>query len=112
VSVVLAWKARKPRVFSTTFALISPQASPIGGTVSKLLLPIVVNGVRYRVLEGGKGEPRFLLRSDDGDLFGVYGRNGQAVLSAAPLMLKPTVDNPFRGVDFFETGDGGLAIGG
>jgi hypothetical protein len=99
---------------STTFALISPVASPIGGTVSKILPPIVVNGLRYRVLrlEGGKRGPRFPLRSDDGDLFGVYGRNGQAVLSAAPLILKLSVDNPFRGVDFFETECGGLVIGG
>jgi hypothetical protein len=27
-------------------------------------------------------------------------------------MLKLTVDNPFRGVDFFETEEGGLVIGG
>jgi hypothetical protein len=82
--------------------------------VSKVLPPIIVKGIRYRVLrlEGGKRGPRFLLRSDDGDLFGVYARNGQAVLSAAPLMMKLTVDNPFRGVDFFETDDGGLVIGG
>jgi len=40
----------------------------------------------------------------------VYARNGQAVLSAAPLMLKLTVDNPFHSVDFFETEDGGLVI--
>jgi hypothetical protein len=32
--------------------------------------------------------------------------------SAAPLMLKLTVENPFRGVDFFETDNGGLVIGG
>jgi hypothetical protein len=81
--------------------------------VSKLLPPIVVNGVRYRVLrlEGGGGL-RFLLRSDGGDLFGVYGRNAQTVLSAAPLELKLTTGNPFRGVDFFETADGGLLVRG
>jgi hypothetical protein len=40
--------------------------------VSQLLPPITVNGIRYRVLrlEGGSGL-RFLLRSDDGELFGV-----------------------------------------
>ncbi len=32
--------------------------------------------------------------------------------SAVPLILKLSVDNPFRGVDFFETDDGGLVIGG
>jgi len=81
--------------------------------VSKVLPPIVVNGVRCRVLrlDGGKpGRPKFLLRSDDGDLFGVYGRNAQAALSAAPLVLKLTAENPFRGVDFFEDEDGGLLV--
>ena len=83
--------------------------------MAKVLPPIVVNGVRYRVLrlEGGKyGRPKFLLRSDDGDLFGIYGRNAQAAMSAAPLMLKLSNDNPLRGVDFFEGDDGSLSIGG
>jgi len=31
----------------------------------------------------------------------------KTALSAAPLELKLKVDNPFRGLDFFET-DGGL----
>ena len=67
--------------------------------------------VRYRVLrlEGGAGL-RFLLRSDAGELFGVYARNAQSALSAAPLVLKLTVDDPFRGVDFFETADGRLTV--
>jgi hypothetical protein len=79
--------------------------------VSKVLPPIVVNGARYRVLrlEGGGGL-RFLLRSDDGELFGVYARNAQTALSAAPLELKLNVDSPFRGVDFFETAQGGLLV--
>jgi hypothetical protein len=34
------------------------------------------------------------------------------VLSAAPLILKLSVDNPFRGVDFFETAEGGLLVRG
>jgi hypothetical protein len=82
--------------------------------VSKVLPPIVVNGVRYRVLrlKGGGGGLRFLLRSDGGELFGVYARNAQTALSAAPLELKLTVDNPFRGVDFFETAEGGLLLRG
>jgi len=33
-------------------------------------------------------------------------------MSAAPLVLKLTTDNPFRGVDFFETDDGALLVGG
>jgi hypothetical protein len=80
--------------------------------VSKLLPPIVVNGVRYRVLRLEGGGLRFLLRSDAGELFGVYGRNAQTALSAAPLELKLRVDNPFRGLDFFETAEGGLLVRG
>jgi len=79
--------------------------------VARVLPPIVVNGVRYRVLLlEGKGL-RFLLRSNHGDLFGVYGHNAQAAMSAAPRVLKLTTDNPFRGLDFFETDEGGLVIG-
>ena len=79
-----------------------------------MLPPIVVNGIRYRVLrlDGGKyGRPRFVLRNDDGDLFAVYGRNAQSAMSAAPLVIKPTFDNPLRGIDFAETEDGKLMIG-
>jgi hypothetical protein len=39
------------------------------------------------------------------------GRNAQSALSAAPLVLKLTVDNPFRGLDFFETPEGLLVRG-
>jgi hypothetical protein len=55
---------------------------------------------------------RFLLRSDGGELFGVYARNAQTAPSAATLELKLTVDNPFRGVDFFEKAEGGLLVRG
>ena len=80
--------------------------------VAKLLPPVVVNGIRYRVLRLGaaKWGPKFLLRSDDGALYGVYGRNAQVLLSAAPLVLKLTTDNPLRGVDFFEGDDGSLSV--
>jgi hypothetical protein len=82
--------------------------------VAKALPPITVNGVRYRVLRLGPGAsgPRYLLRNDAGELFGVYGRNAQSALSAAPLELKLRVDNPFRGLDFFEMEDGGLVVRG
>jgi hypothetical protein len=39
-------------------------------------------------------------------------RNAQTALSAAPLELKLTVDGRFRGVDFFETDEGGLPVRG
>jgi hypothetical protein len=82
--------------------------------VAKALPPITVNGVRYRVLSLGPGSagPRYLLRNAAGELFGVYGRNAQSALSAAPLELKLRVDNPFRGLDFFEMEDGGLVVRG
>jgi hypothetical protein len=76
--------------------------------VAKALPPITIRGVTYRVLRlDGARSPRYLLRNDRGELFGVYGRNAQAALSAAPLELKLTVDNPLRDVDFFD-GDGTL----
>jgi hypothetical protein len=66
--------------------------------------PIVVSGVRYRVprLSGKDGNVASLLRNERGELFGVYCRNAQQALSAAPLMLTLSID----GVDFFEKGDG------
>jgi len=75
--------------------------------------PIVVNEIRYRVLrlKGGKRGPKFLLRSDDGHLFGVYERNAQAALSAALLELKLIIDT-FRGFDLCETPEGTLFVRG
>jgi hypothetical protein len=71
--------------------------------------PIVVNGVRYSVLKlsEDRGNLAFLLRSESGELFGVYRRNAQEALSAAPLKLTLSVDNPLRGIDLFDE-DGGL----
>jgi hypothetical protein len=48
--------------------------------------PIVVNQVRYTVLKlsEDRGNLAFLLRSDSGEFFGVYRRNAQEALSAAP----------------------------
>ena len=82
--------------------------------MAKALPLITVNGIRYRVLrlDPGASGPRYLLRNDAGELFGVYGRNAQSALSAAPLELKLRVDNPFRGLDFFEMEDGGLVVRG
>jgi len=73
--------------------------------------PIVVSGVRYSVLKlsEDRGNLAFLLRREDGELFGVYRRNAQEALSAAPLKLTLSVDNPLRGIDFFEEDEGLLA---
>lgn len=79
--------------------------------MSRVVARIVVNGIRYAVLRlDGPGNLRFLLRSPTGELFGVYGRNAQQALSAAPLELKLTTDNPLRGLDFFETDEGRLLV--
>jgi hypothetical protein len=78
--------------------------------VANVLPPITIRGVTYRVLRlSGPSTLRYLLRTDRGELFGVYGRNAQAALSAAPLALKLTSDNPLRDVDFFD-GDGRLIV--
>jgi hypothetical protein len=77
-----------------------------------MLPSIVVHGVRHKLfrLDGEKGNLRFLLRSEGGELFGVYARNAQGALSAAPLKLTLSIDNPFRGVDLFESDGGGLVV--
>jgi hypothetical protein len=81
--------------------------------VAKVLPPIKLNGVTYRVLrlDGGKRGPRFLLRSDAGDLFGLFAQNGQPTrLFAAPLAMNMGQPNPLERVDFFDT-DQGLHVG-
>jgi hypothetical protein len=67
--------------------------------MSRVMPPIVVRGVRYSVLRPSedRGNLAFLLRSEDGELFGVYARNAQAALSAAPPKLTLAVDNRFGG---------------
>jgi hypothetical protein len=74
--------------------------------VARVLPPIKLNGVTYRVLrlDGGRRGPRFLLRRDDGDLFGLFAQNGQPMrLFAAPLSMNLGRPNPLEGVDFFVT---------
>jgi hypothetical protein len=46
----------------------------------------------------------FLLRSDAGDLFGLFAQNGQPTrFFAAPLTMNLGQPNPLEGVDFFDT---------
>ena len=82
--------------------------------MSRVAPPIVFKGVRYSVLRlsEDRGNVAFLLRSESGELFGVYRRNAQEALSAAPLELTLSTDNPFRGLDLFETQGGGLIVRG
>jgi len=53
-----------------------------------------------------RGNLAFLVRSQSGRFFGIYRRNAQA---AAELKLTLSVDNPLRGIDFFEKDDGLMA---
>ena len=74
--------------------------------MAKVLPSIRLNGVTYRVLrlDGGRRGPRFLLRSDDGDLFGLFAQNGQPMrFFAAPLAMNLGKPNPLEGIDFFDT---------
>jgi hypothetical protein len=77
-----------------------------------VLPPIVVNGVHYRVLwlEGEAGGMRFLLRNDAGELFGVYGRNALNPALGRAARAEVHGRQPFRGVDFFDTTEGRLAV--
>jgi hypothetical protein len=99
----------KPLSVSSCFRLRSGLSRRV---VSRVVSPIVVNGIRYSVLrlDRERGNVRFLLRSESGELFGVYGRNAQEALSAAPLKLTLSVDNPFKGVDLFESDPGELVV--
>jgi len=74
--------------------------------VAKVLPPVTLKGITYRVLrlDGGRRGPRFLLRSDAGDLFGLFAQNGQPTrFFAAPLVMKLGQPNPLERLDFFES---------
>jgi hypothetical protein len=54
--------------------------------VAKVLPPIVINGVRYRVLRLESGSAaRSSCCATTMAIFGVYGRNAQVAFSAVPL---------------------------
>lgn len=73
---------------------------------------IHVAGVRYRILElapANRG-PRYLLRSDDGDLFGLFAQNAAPTRFVAfPLVADREETNALARVDFFETDRGLIA---
>ncbi len=93
--------------------ILSPLLRLVAGLsrapVAKILPPIKLNGVTYRVLRlgGGTRGPRFLLRSDGGDIFGLFAQNGQPTrFFAAPLIMNLGHPNPLEGVDFFDSEHG------
>jgi len=79
--------------------------------VAKLLLPITVAGIKYRVLRlAGNRGPRYLLRSDAGDLVGLFPRGAEPMrLYAAPLVAASGVSNEFAKLDFYDA-DGALSV--
>jgi hypothetical protein len=73
--------------------------------VARLLPPVTINGIRDRVHLGGSRGPRFLLRSDAGDLVGLYPRGAEPFsLYAAPLVPAANAADSLGRVDFFEDG--------
>ena len=72
--------------------------------MAKVLPPITVAGVQYRVLRlSGTEGPRYLLRSEAGDLLGLYPYGAEPMrLYATPLKPVQHASNPFTRFDFFD----------
>lgn len=79
--------------------------------MARVLPPVTVAGITYRVLRlEGRGGPRYLLRSDAGDLIGLYPFGAEPMrLYAAPLRPARDNPNPFARFDFFDV-DGRLSV--
>jgi hypothetical protein len=79
--------------------------------MARVLPPIKVGGVKYRVLRlDGVHGPRYLLRSEAGDLLGLYPYGAEPMrLYAAPLKPARDTSNPFARFDFFD-GGGTLSV--
>ena len=74
--------------------------------MARILPPITIAGNMYRVLrlDGFRG-PRYLLRSEAGDLLGLYPYGAEPMrLYAAPLEPTRESSNPLARLDFFDTG--------
>jgi hypothetical protein len=81
VSITRDVLARASRSWSTAWRIRTP--------VSGVLPAIMIAGTTYRVLrlDGATRGPRFLLRSDHGDLFGLYSYGAEPMkLYAVPLI--------------------------
>jgi hypothetical protein len=87
------------------FAFTSPRIwLTKSAPVAKVLPPITIAGIAYRVLrlDGTRG-PRYLLRSTSGDLIGLFPRGAEPMrLYATPLAPASGVANPFAKLDFFD----------
>jgi hypothetical protein len=74
--------------------------------VAKVLSPVTIAGITYGVLrlDGGKRGPRFLLRSDAGDLFGLYAFGAEPMrLYAVPLIARRGETNPLQRIELFDS---------
>jgi hypothetical protein len=93
------------------FAFTSPPANRTEGPVARVLQPIEIAGVKYRVLHlNGSRGPRYLLRSESGELLGLYPYGAEPRrFYAAPLKPARDTANPFARFDFFDAG-GKLSI--
>jgi hypothetical protein len=87
------------------------RAKLILGRVAKVLQPIRVGGVLYRVLRlDGDDGPRYLHRSAKGDLVGLFPFGAEpSRLYAAPLEATRGTQNPFARFDFFDM-SGSLSV--
>ena len=74
--------------------------------MARVLQPIEIAGVKYRVLRlNGSRGPRYLLRSESGELLGLYPFGAEPMrLYAAPLKPIRDTSNPFHRFDFFDAG--------
>jgi hypothetical protein len=81
------------------------------GAMARVLPPIKVAGVTYRVLRlDGDYGPRYLLRSEAGELLGLYPYGAEPMrLYAAPLEPTRGAANPFARLQFFGL-DGRLMV--
>jgi hypothetical protein len=75
--------------------------------MARVLQPIEIAGVKYRVLRlNGSRGPRYLLRSESGELLGLYPYGAEPTrFYAAPLKPARDTANPFARFDFFDVGD-------
>ena len=79
--------------------------------MAKLFKAMTIDGSRYRVLKlnlSARG-PRFLLRDDQGRIYGLWSSTGSGYY-AALLMPARNEKSPLDDLDFFE-GDGELLVG-
>jgi hypothetical protein len=79
--------------------------------MAKVMPPIVLVGVTYRVLRlDGDYGPRYLLRNKAGDLVGLYPYGAELMrLYAAPLEPTRGASNPLVRPGFFDL-EGGLVV--